>query len=220
MRVVDSYLVRDGAVVALTLHERRFLASAPGEQFLRLVRGRIPRRGDWFPRVEWDGRRFTLDIRPAPPLRESTSLWLSTLPDPRTTPTVKGPDLEALAALRQRAVERGCEDAVVVDSNGCLVETANGCLVFWQDASTVVLPAATALPSVTLAATIALWRGAGIEVVRRNTRHVDLPAWCGSSLHGWTPVTRWGVGGGGITAAPAPPVDRWNEALWSRAEKL
>lgn len=222
--IVDSYLVRDGRVVGLSAHEQRFAGSVQAETVVELlvaVRETLPTDGAWFPRVEWyGGEEFGLMIRPAPSLRNGSSLWLSDLADPRGHPTVKGPDLKVLTHLRNLAVDYRCDDALLIDVNGVVLEAANAAVAFWEDPETVILPDRPVLPSVTVQQTIPLWENAGITVVRRDIRQLNLPAWCASSLHGWTPVTHWGRGAGKITAAPAPSVERWNQALWDGAERF
>ncbi|MFP7366417.1 aminotransferase class IV [Corynebacterium callunae] len=219
--VVDSYLLRDGRVVRWDLHEQRFARSIPVDAYLFLdtVRAALPQTGEWFPRVEWyGGESFGVHIRPAPALRTSTSLWLSDLDDPRTQPLIKGPDLDILGRLRVMAQDRDCDDTLLISADGTVLEAANGAVVFWQDENTVILPASPVLPSITVRATIPLWEKAGIKVQRANIRHLDLPAWCGSALHGWTAVEYWGRGDGKITAAPAPLVKPWNQALWGASK--
>lgn len=224
-KVVDSYLVRDGRVVRRDLHEKRFATSvgeSPVDEFLAVAPSVIPGLGDFFPRIEWHGDDiFAVTLRPAPPLRETTSLWISPDPDPRRNPAVKGPDLGMLAGLRNRAVESGCDDAVLLSKDGVVLEAANAAVVFWKDDTTVILPAQLVLPSATVAATIPLWEAAGITVEKENLTTFDLPAWCGSALHGWTPVVEWATGVGNntqkIPAATAPSVSRWNAQLWDSA---
>ncbi|BAU95379.1 class IV aminotransferase [Corynebacterium suranareeae] len=215
-KVVDSYLVKDHQVVRWDLHEQRFARSIDSDpwNFLHEVRKAIPSHGSWFPKIEWHGGNdFAVQIRPAPALRETTSLWLSETPDPRTQPTIKGPDLDVLAYLRSRAVNNGCDDALLISADGFILEAANATVVFWADPQTVIVPSGEVLPSVTLAATIPLWHKAGIKVIYQNIRHIDFPAWCGSSLHGWTPVVSWGRGSGKFTAAKPPSVKPWNAQL-------
>lgn len=214
--VVDSYLAKDHRVVRWDLHEQRFATSVDVDpwDFLHAVREAIPRQGSWFPKIEWHGDDlFAVHIRPAPPLRKAPSLWLSEDPDPRTQPTIKGPDLDVLAHLRSRANDNGCDDALLISADGFILEAANATVVFWADPQTVIVPRGDALPSVTLAATIPLWEKAGITLRYQNIRHIGFPAWCGSSLHGWTLVVSWGRGLGKIAAAKAPSVKPWNEKL-------
>lgn len=218
-RIVDSYLILDGHVVRWDLHEQRFASSTTSAAwpFLAQVRKLLPTSGSWFPRIEWYGEdRFGLNIRPAPPLRYTTSLWLSDHCDPRKHPSLKGPDLSVLAKLRRQANEQGCDDALLISNDGMILEAANAAVVFWADETTVVLPKQAVLPSVTVGATIPLWEKAGINIVREDIRHIDFPAWCGSALHGWTPVVSWGRGSGKMTAAQPPAVCTWNDQLWGR----
>lgn len=221
--IVDSYLLKESRVVGLSAHETRFSSALPGGmpvEFLVAVREVLPTSGSWFPRVEWGAGELGVQIRPAPPLRGRTRLWLSDLVDPRRQPLLKGPDLKVLAHLRTLAMDYRCDDCLLIDLDGVVLEAANAAVVFWQDPETVILPAREVLPSITVQQTLMLWETAGIRVVYGDVRQLNLPAWCGSALHGWTPVTHWGRGAGKIKAAPAPPVERWNEALWTQAEKL
>lgn len=221
--VVDSYRVSDGRVVGLTRHERRFFDQVPGipAGFFQFIRSHLPMRGEWFPRVEWyGGTDFGLWLRPSPERRESTSLWLSDLVDPRTQPTVKGPDLRVLGHLRSLALDYRCDDTLLVSLDGAVLEATNTAVVFWDDDGTVVIPGGERLVSISVAVTVPHWEAAGILVTERRVTRLDLPAWCGNSLHGWTPVTHWGRGAGKITAAPAPSVKRWNKALWDQAETI
>lgn len=225
--ITTSFLLDHGRVVGLSAHQQRFAGWVPGVVpvgFFGAVRDALPREGQWFPRIGWDSRdghgRFGVTIRPAPPLRHTSSLWIPDLTDPRRRHTVKGPDLPVLARLRTLATDYHCDDALLIDEHGVVLEAANAAVVFWRDPDTVILPARPALASVTLRQTLPLWRDAGITILRADTRQLQLPAWCGSALHGWTPVTHWGRGAGRIKAAPAPPVERWNEALWEQAEEL
>ena len=122
IQVMDSFLVAGGAVAGLDLHAARFADScrrlhgrAVPEQLYASVADLVPGRGRWFPRVELRGDQFYLRVRPAPPRRETTVLWIPPTTDPRTRPRHKGPDHEALARLRARAVEHGADDALLHD---------------------------------------------------------------------------------------------------------
>lgn len=222
--IVDSYLLCDGRVVGLSDHEARFAESIPEVdpvEFLVAVREALPTTGEWFPRVEWGAGELGVTIRPAPSLRDSSMLWLSDLVDPRRVPAIKGPDLKVLTHLRRIAMDYHCDDCLLIDLDGVVLEAANAAVVFWEDPATVILPARRVLPSITVQQTLPLWEAAGITVVHRDVRQLNLGAWCGSSLHGWTPVTHWGRGAGKIKAAPAPPVEGWNKALWAKqSEKV
>lgn len=186
-----------------------------------MVRKHLPRRGEWFPRIEWyGGTDFGLWLRPAPARRHSTSLWLSDLVDPRSCPGIKGPDLRALRHLRSLGRDYRCDDVLLVSLDGAVLETTSAAVVFWESADTVVIPVGEKVASISIDATVELWEAAGITVIYRRIKRLDLPAWCGNSLHGWAPVTHWGRGAGKIRAAPAPSVTRWNKALWDRAETV
>jgi hypothetical protein len=112
VRVADSWLMVDGAVAGLERHIDRFTGSVRHafpeldiDSFARAALAALPRTGRWFPRIEAiddGGPLLRLRVREAPePLTHAT---LATAPrDPRTAPTVKGPNAEALGELRDRA---------------------------------------------------------------------------------------------------------------------
>lgn len=141
--VVDSFLLRDGRVVRPDLHRARFArgALAAGADQLELddffrhvdrVFAGQASNGDWFPKLSWDGREFSCQIRPAPALRSTTTLAVISQSDPRRFPQIKGPDMETLGRQRAAAREVGADDAVVVEGSE-IFEAANGALVFFDE---------------------------------------------------------------------------------------
>lgn len=220
LAVADSWLVEAGRAVGLRRHERRFAATAGLDAaFFQSVRDRIPATGRWFPRLEHRAGQNYLVVRPAPELRTSTVLHLPQHPDPRSHPGIKGPDLAVLGAWRARAQAAGADDAVLFTPEGFVVEAANAVLAWWEGGRLMVPTAPGQLPSVTLAATVAL----GVPVGRRAITVPELraqPVWAGSSLHGWTPVHGWVDEGGCRYPARAPSAAAINTRLWERAEGL
>ncbi|WP_273368742.1 aminotransferase class IV [Corynebacterium massiliense] len=226
--IVDSFLLKEGRVVRPDLHRKRFhrdavWAGAPGhdvDHYFAHVGRELPVHGEWFPKLQWDGSDFHLDVRPAPPRRDTTTL--AVLPgretDPRRHPTVKGPDLHVLGDMRNAARERGADDAAIV-SGGCVREAANGTLIFATDTGLATAPDDYLLPSVT-------WQATVDEVgIVKHTRDIPLdealrtPAWCLSALHGWTAVTRWVLPSGEQVPAPDVPWRGFTRRLWTRAER-
>ena len=68
---------------------------------------------DLFPRISVCEERFRLDIRPAPPVRETTDLTLVSATDPRTMPLLKGPDLMRLAEHRRAHAIAGTDLSLI-----------------------------------------------------------------------------------------------------------
>jgi branched-subunit amino acid aminotransferase/4-amino-4-deoxychorismate lyase len=216
--VIDSWLVADGAVRALDMHERRFLDSCTRllphldsenvESFLSQVRLALPSEGRWFPRIEAHAGpqvQLALWLRPAPELKRQTSLWVATEPDARRQPEVKGPDLPALAALRERASQAGADDALLSAPDGTVLEAAHSAIVWWRG-ETLCVPDAegSMLPSVTRTLLLGLASGEGIPVIRERLSAVDLQAhetWTLNALHGIRPVPTW-LGTGPPRSAP------------------
>jgi branched-subunit amino acid aminotransferase/4-amino-4-deoxychorismate lyase len=204
----DSWLVVDGRARAVECHWARFSATC-GEhgvepQALAAFRARVerelPARGRWFPRVELreDGELAVL-VRPAPPREPTVVAWLADVPDPRLAPRHKGPDLERLAALRERAAAHGAGEAVLSDAGGRLLEGAFTSLLWWEEETLCAVPDdAPILPGVTRALLIELARGRDTPVAQRRPAPHELDGretWLVSALHGIRAVTRWADGG-------------------------
>lgn len=225
MRVLaaDSWLLRDGGTVALAAHRSRFLASVPaeldGEGFWDAAIAALPRDGAWFPRFELHsiGLRgeerpdLALRVRPAPALRTDVSLVTHGEPDPRREPTVKGPDLERLTAVRTAAQSRGADDAVLLAADGSVAETTTANLAWWRgDALVVPDPAIPQLPGVTVGALVALATALGVEVRRERASPAELDGtevWALNALHGIRLVASWRDG-------PAPIARPDRAELW------
>ena len=117
--VADSFRVEDGRVVALERHLERFSDSVLSNTdlipdrlhaFLSALVSAIPAEGSWFPRIEAvetpGGATLRYRERPAPPW--SSEVVIARAPhDPRRFPHTKGPDLEALLALRTQVAPLG-----------------------------------------------------------------------------------------------------------------
>jgi branched-subunit amino acid aminotransferase/4-amino-4-deoxychorismate lyase len=212
--IADSWLLEHGTVRGLELHEQRFLAGCttsgiePAEvaEFWRALRDRVPRTGVWFPRAELvAGAGLRLRLRPAPPRTSEVSVLVHSGPDTRQAPRRKGPDLDRLGALRQRAVEAGAHEALLVTRSGVVLEGATSSLLWWDD-DVLCAPDTTlrVLPGVTaeLIRRAALTRGSTVR--RRRARLSDLAGretWLVNALHGIRPVARW-VGAAVPTGAP------------------
>lgn len=201
--VADSWRVVDGRVRGLEAHRDRFLAAASArrddaEEFWRDVVAALPRAGDWFPRVELreraDGTQLSLRLRPTP--ATSTEVDVATAPhDPRTRPLIKGPDLDALQALRVAVQPSGAGEAIIVDAQGRIVEGAYSGLLWWRG-ETLVRPAHTLprIPSVTVGLVLRAARDAGVPLAEAEARPADLAGcelWVLSALHGLRSARRW-----------------------------
>jgi branched-subunit amino acid aminotransferase/4-amino-4-deoxychorismate lyase len=204
----DSWLVVDGCARAVERHWARFAATcgehgvgAEAVAALRAqVEGAVPAEGRWFPRVELraDGE-LAVRVRPAPPREPTVVAWIADVPDPRRAPRRKGPDLERLAVLRERAAAHGAGEAVLSDADGRLLEGAFTSLLWWEAETLCVVPDdAPILPGVTRGLLIELARERGTSVVQRRPvpqALADCETWLVSALHGIRAVTGWAHGG-------------------------
>lgn len=235
----DSWLVVDGRVLALDAHRTRFLSAveltgslspadtagpAPteAEEFWDAAVQEIPRIGTWFPRVdlvETAGRReLRFLLRPAPERTRSVAVATHRGRDPRTVPTIKGPDLAAMMRLRSEAQQKGAGEAIIVSPEGYLVEGAYSALAWWRG-DVLCFPAddLDRVDSVTARILETLARALGVETVREHVtaNEIDgLEVWAMSALQGFRIVTSW-VGGPSTAELPGR-LDLWRR----RAESL
>lgn len=231
--VADSWLVREGRVRAFDRHRERFVracrecggpAADRLAEFWRDVAAVLPRTGEWFPRVELtaDTRELRLLLRQAPPLADEVRLWAAGQPDPRAVPRRKGPDLEILAGVRGRAAGAGAQEAVLVDADGTVLESATASVLWWED-DTLCLPppGLPVLPGVTIALIRERARRLGIPLAPRERTVPELDGrevWLVNALHGIRPVTAWT--GRPMNAGPARHAANWREWLNSIEEPL
>jgi branched-subunit amino acid aminotransferase/4-amino-4-deoxychorismate lyase len=220
----DSWLVADGRVRAVERHWARFSATCREHgvepealaAFRAEVERALPAEGRWFPRVELreDGL-LALDLRRAPAREPAVVAWIADVPDPRRAPRRKGPDLERLAALRERAGAHRAGEAVIADADGRLLEGAFTSLLWWEGETLCAVPDdAPILPGITRALLIELARERDARVTLRRPAPRALAgceAWLVSALHGIRAVTRWA--GGGPPAGEAPRAAAWQRLL-------
>jgi branched-subunit amino acid aminotransferase/4-amino-4-deoxychorismate lyase len=225
----DSWLVADGRVRAVERHWARFSATCREHGVeqgavaaLRAALERaLPAEGRWFPRVELhaDGE-LAFDVRPAPPRAPTVVAWVADVPDPRRAPRHKGPDLERLAALRERAAVHGAGEAVLSDAEGRLLEGAFTSLLWWEGEMLCAVPDdAPILPGITRALLIQLAHERDIPMARSRPAPAELAGretWLVSALHGIRAVTRWTDGG--PPAGAAPRAAAWQRRLEELAE--
>ena len=231
--VADSWLVRDGRVRGLERHRERFLRTC-GEvggpplrrllEFWRDMTDALPRTGEWFPRVELaaGSPQLRLLLRHAPPLGTGVRVWTTGQADPRTVPRRKGPDLGALARVRERAFGQGAEEAVLVAPSGSVLEAATASVLWWED-DTLCLPPPRlpVLPGVTVALVQERARREGIAVAHRERTVAGLDGrevWLVNALHGIRQVTGWT--GEPLRAAPARRAPEWRAWLDDIMEPL
>lgn len=223
----DSWLVEGGTARGLELHRERFTASVPRslarkldvDAFWASAIASIPREGTWFPRVELREQlgapQLIFRLREAPALQRSIVLATHEGRDPRTSPTVKGPDLAAMTRLRTEAQAAGADEAVILSPDGLVVEGATTSIVWWAGGTLCVVDGALPrIPSTTERTIIALATAMGIPVERLRVRPDELDGhelWALNALHGIRIVTAWR--GGPSTAEEPGRLARWRTRL-------
>ena len=224
LRAADSWLVVDGRVRAVERHWTRFSAACGehgvGPEALASFRARaeraVPAHGRWFPRIELrEDCELAVLVRPAPPREPTVVAWVADVPDPRVVPRRKGPDLERLGAMRERAAAHGAGEAVIADADGRLLEGAYTSLLWWEWETLCAVPDdAPILPGITRALLLELASDRRTPVMLRRPAPrelADRETWLVSALHGIRVVTAWA--NGGPPAGGAPHADGWQRLL-------
>jgi branched-subunit amino acid aminotransferase/4-amino-4-deoxychorismate lyase len=226
--LIDSWLVDEGRIRALSAHFARFRAPcmqlAPDladeiDAFFIAVARNLPTRGRWFPRIELAlvncEPQLRLWLRPAPPRGRTVRLWVAPEPDRRLHPTVKGLDLTYLIRLRQTAIEHGADEAVLLSSSGTLLEGSMSSLLWWQGNTLCAPPGDSLLPGITRAVLFDLARADGLGTHQTmSARPEDLAGretWIVNALHGIRPVVDWG--GLSMTTGAPTRAACWNARL-------
>lgn len=237
----DSWLVAEGCVRALHRHRDRFLAACTlglgrsGQDssglhddelnaFWAEAMDRIPRTGQWFPRVELvgsvDSPRLRIRVRPCPPLDASVRVWAAPVPDPRRSPHVKGPDLGRLNDLRRVLAPHGADETLLTTESGLVIEAAVSSVCWWDgDRLYAPDPRLRSFPGITLGLVVERAREMGIEVRHVRRRVEDLAgheAWLLNALYGIRSVTEWL--GTSVRPGPAPRAASWQTWLASLPE--
>jgi hypothetical protein len=189
--VADSWLETDGKVLARDLHRERFERTA-GEQSAFWNALPVHDSGDWFPRVELhDNGQLIFRDRSAPTRTRSVTV-ATAASDPRTQPSIKGPDLEAMLRLRTLAQPAG--EAVILH-DGYVVEGAYSSLVWWRG-NILCHPSAEfeRVDSITARVVQTLAAALGVETFEEAVTPAELDGtelWALSALHGPRIVTSW-----------------------------
>jgi branched-subunit amino acid aminotransferase/4-amino-4-deoxychorismate lyase len=207
IEVADSWLVTEGTTLGLDLHRRRFLdsmadaarESTAANAFWIAARESTPGDGDWFPRVELQNRLgsqlLVLRMRSAPERSNHATVATWTDGDPRTAPSIKGPDLDAMIRVRTAVQARGASEAVIVNADGYAVETSQSGLLWWRGDILCGPPAEFArVDSVTVRTLRTLATALGLETWEEAMTPTELAGteiWALNALHGIRLVTEW-----------------------------
>ncbi|WP_426624088.1 aminotransferase class IV [Leifsonia sp. McL0607] len=202
----DSFLVASGRALALGLHRERFVetASLQGladraalDAFWDAGLALLPDSGLWFPRFELvrarDALRLRFRLRTAPPL--GTDLVVATATtDPRRMPHLKGPDIDRLDVLRQRAQRDGAQEAVLLD-DGRVCDGTTTALLWWRGETLCAPPFELArVDSVSARTVRGIAAALGVPVEEESVRPSELEGatlWAVNALHGIRDVTVW-----------------------------
>jgi branched-subunit amino acid aminotransferase/4-amino-4-deoxychorismate lyase len=233
--VADSWRVESGQAVALERHRDRFFASAAHHglesaklsAFWDAVIAAIPLEGSWFPRVEVvatpGGPTLRYRERVAPAWNAEVIVARASH-DPRRHPHTKGPDLEALLALRASVAPLGAGEAIITTDHDCLVEGAYSSLMVWlpgSDSPLVVPPSTPHLRGVTESVITDLAGELGVAIHQRDLSVRELEGselWILSALHGIRVATAF-IDGPPLGSVPGRR-DTWQSAWWSQAKAL
>lgn len=213
LAVADSWLVDNGRVRSMQEHYERFVSGvatldsianprnithADIEPFFKAVIDKVPESGRWFPRVEFHAGLHAplfLKLREAPAQLSEVRLWSHPEPDPRSNPSIKGPDLSLGMQLRRSAQVHGADETVLLAADGAVIEGALSSLVWWRDDVLCAPDDSTAwLPSITRDEVFSIAHQLGLETRTERVEPADLDGceiWILSSLQGIRPVSEW-----------------------------
>ena len=214
LAVADSFLVENGKMRGRRLHEDRFRAgvaqTAPEyleqlDRFFALAFELVPREGRWWPRFEVhlgsaSPNQLFLRLRSAPEQLGVATVWTLPEEDPRSNPSIKGPDLSLGQQLRRKAKMNGADEAIFLDAQGNIAEGALSSMVWWRG-DTLCAPddSIVWLPSVTRELVLEVAKQSGVSVRLEKATPQSLigcEVWLLSALQGIRVVTEWvGLGG-------------------------
>jgi len=234
--VADSWFVDDGHAVAIERHYARFAESAVQRAgldhalvttFLAAVTDAIPRQGSWFPRIEVANTRGGATLRyrerSAPDRDKSVSLAVGDR-DPRTSPHHKGPDLEALMALRRSVSAVGATEALIVSPTGQIIEGAYSTVVWWRPGCQHLSVVPTTTPrihSVTESVVVDIAHQRGLAVQEETATLSNLEGaevWVLSALHGIRHTSH--IVEGPKVNPDTTRRDEWQQAWWDTSSPL
>jgi branched-subunit amino acid aminotransferase/4-amino-4-deoxychorismate lyase len=205
--VADSFLVVDSTALAVDRHYRRFSRSALERgfrdedelaAFWSAAIAAVPSQGAWFPRLElslvsgdWI---LSLRLRAAPERHRTIRLATFTDRDPRTAPTIKGPDLANLPELRRKARNAGADEYVFLD-RGAIADGASSTVLWWRG-DTLCQPAdgLRRVDGTTSGLIAELAEKNGSIVVGERSAPSEVAGcqiWAVNALHGIRLVTEW-----------------------------
>jgi branched-subunit amino acid aminotransferase/4-amino-4-deoxychorismate lyase len=203
--IADSLLVKDNTVRSLDKHITRLISNAALKapellpqipDFIFDAIALIPKTGSFFPRFEIStNKEFYLNLRPAPEITETVTLWTYPNPDPRTDLTVKGPELDLGSQIRNQAQENYADEAILLNKEGFISEGSLSSLVWWED--DVLVGPGNEIPwleSVTRTEVFEIAQKLNIETITRTAKPEELinhELWLLSSLQGIRTVTNW-----------------------------
>ncbi|MGN0918695.1 MAG: aminotransferase class IV [Oxalobacter sp.] len=210
--VADSWLVREGGMIALELHQQRFfnscyvrhgIDSTVLQPLWQEALGLVPVTGTWFPRMELAGNPrqpvFQCRIRPAPPIRDSVKLMVCHTADVRQAPRHKGPDIPLLGRLRHQVLASDADEGLITTSQGFLLEGLTSSILWWekqhgQDVLCAVPDSNRILPGTIRRLMLAIAEKEGIPIAYRLVRPKQLDGcdvWSVNALHGIRPAIIW-----------------------------
>jgi branched-subunit amino acid aminotransferase/4-amino-4-deoxychorismate lyase len=205
--VADSFLVEDGKVRSLQLHQDRFLRGLKDkasqlletyEYFMQAALALIPRTGLYFPRFEVQNSEspvFVFMLREAPEKLGPATLWTYPYPDPRKDLSTKGPELSLGVELRSLAQAQGADETILLNEHGEISEGALSSLVWWR--GDVLCAPGNDIPwleSVTREEIFQIAESMGIKTRFEHAipeELVGLELWLLSSLQGIRTVKSW-----------------------------
>lgn len=186
----ETWHVGDGMALALHLHRSRFLSTvgSSAEGFWDAAIRRIPREGDWYPRVEADSAgALTFRLRPAAERSKSVVL----------------------------ASGRGVDEAVILSADGYVIEGICSGLLWWRGDILCSPPVELQrIDSITARSVLTLAQALGFDTHEEAVTPAELAGtelWSADALHGVRIATRW-IDGPALAERPGR-IGLWRDRL-------
>lgn len=241
--VADSWLVREGSMIALDLHRQRFFNSCcirhgidatVLQPLWQEALDLIPATGSWFPRMELAGNSqqpvFQCRIRPAPPIRDSVKLIVCHTADVRQAPRHKGPDIPLLWRLHHQVLASGADEGLMTTSKGFLLEGLTSSILWWerhhgQDVLCAIPDSNRILPGTIRRLMLAIAGKEGIPIAYRLVKPNQLnghDVWVTNALHGIRPAVVWDKSPfmPGVSTLSSLRLQWWRDAINHHAVRL
>lgn len=232
--VTTSFLMVDGHVRNFTGHMDRLAAAAPiTAQFDEPIRAKLrAAKGQAICAVTVENNHFSVETRPARPIKPTITVDIHGHRDERSQPTVKGVDSAWQDRASATSRRQGADEGLLIDESGKVIGAVNASLFVLQGSMVFHSTHPRHLPSVLegpildylrLRGASSKARAEGFDINELRAAEV----WLIDSLNGIRRVNSWLEYGSALQVSEVRPVAAFiptfsevNAHLWESAEEI